>query len=143
VVGLRKHLDTIAASHATLVLVSALAPEPVNSVHRPLRERVGERVAQLYRPSVDPDYLPAASRLQVVVAVSPLAGPSALTLAGVSYTWFPPHPVLRGPSLDVLRMAFSLWRPDTPKSRCGSFDDALATAIRLDGITATHRSFSR
>jgi hypothetical protein len=142
-VGLRKHLDTIVVSPATLVLVSALAPEPVNSVHRPLRERVGERVAQLYRSSPDVNRLPTSAHLQVVVAVSPLAGPSALTLAGVSYTWFPPHLVLRGPSLDVLHMAVSLWRPDTPKSRWGSFDAALTTAIRLDGIAATHRLCSR
>jgi len=132
-VGLCKNLDVIVVSRATLVVVSALAPEPAASVHRSLRARVLERATQLYRPSLECS--PADAHMQVVVAASPRSGPGALTLAAVSYDWFPLSAVSESPTLDVLHMAVSIWRPDSSESRWGSFAAALTTATRLAGIT--------
>lgn len=131
--GLCKNLDVVVVPRATLVVVSALTSDPAASVHRSLRARVLERATQLYRP---PSEGPSVDALvQVVVASSQLSGPGALTLAAVSYDWSPPRAETESPTLDVLHMAVSIWRPDSPESRWGSFAAAFATANRLAAIT--------
>lgn len=132
-VALRKHLDVIPVAEGSLLLVSALCIEPAAASHRPLRERVIERAALLYRSPTGEDST-FGSLTQVVLAVSPLAGPNALTLAAVAYTWFPPHAVCTAPSVDLLHMATSIWQPEASSSRWYSFEAALATATRLAGI---------
>lgn len=132
-VGLCKNLDVIVVARATLVVVSALAPEPTASAHRSLRARVLERATQLYRPALECSSVDSPA--QVVLAASPRSGPGALTLAAVSYDWSPLRAVSESPALDVLHMAVSTWRPDSPESRWGSFAAAFATANRLAGLT--------
>jgi hypothetical protein len=126
-VRIHKALDVLQIDSDNLVVVSALQETPAYVPDRSLRDRVLERVSQLYRP----DAQGGSSNLQLVVASSPLAGPNALTLAAVSYIWLPAVQSAQVYPMDLVSMAYALWSPDSPSSRFARFEVCMKTVLRL------------